>query len=135
VKGRERGGHGSRRVALHQDPFGLLGFQDLVEGSQHAGRERARRLVGPHQIQVDVGVDLEEAQDLIQHLAMLSRRAEPHREALGLRPKPADHRRHLDRLGTCSDDEQNSLCRHEFLLIDRGGRTGPLPDRSHLAKV
>jgi hypothetical protein len=130
VEGRQRGRHGGRRVSLDEDPVGLLGGEDLVEGGQHPRGELAGRLVGPHQVEVDVRIDLEQTQDLIQHLAVLGRRAEPDGEALRLLLESANHRGHLDRFRTCADDDQNSLNRHEFLLIDGRGLRGfprPLP--------
>ena len=72
----ERRAHRRRRVALHEEPVGLLAGEHRVEAGEDARGELVRRLVGPHQVEVDVGREREEREHLVEHLAMLRRRAE-----------------------------------------------------------
>ena len=105
VKRGQRGSHRGRRVALHQEPVGLLARQDRIQVREDAGGELARRLVRPHQVQVDVGCDLEEREDLVEHLAVLCGRA--HDDARSaLFAQPVDDRSHLDGLGARADDDE-----------------------------
>ena len=63
-------------------------------------RRRLRgRLARPHEVQVDVGVEAEEVQHLVEHVAVLRGRAELRLEPLRLRAQPEQDGSHLDRLG------------------------------------
>ena len=68
-----RGGHRGGGVALDDDPVGLLRVHHLAEAGEQAGRERIERLVGLHQVEVVVGRDAGDREDLVEHRAVLAR--------------------------------------------------------------
>ena len=50
---------------------GLQLFEHRVEVGEDIGGQLGQALVGFHQVQVDCGVDVEQVQHLVQHLAVL----------------------------------------------------------------
>ena len=76
VEGGDRGAHRRRRVALDEQPVGLLAGEDRVDSGEHARREGVHRLVGTHEVEVDVGLQGEEREHLVEHLAVLRGGAE-----------------------------------------------------------
>src|SRR5262249_61702974 len=76
VEGGEGRAHGGRRVPLHEQPVGPLLLEHRVERREGARRERVHRLVGGHQVEVDVGRQGEQAERLIEHVAGLRGRGE-----------------------------------------------------------
>jgi len=107
VKGRDRGAEGRRRVALNEQPVRGVIREDAVQGLEGARGDLVGRLVGAHEVEVDVGPDLEEIEDLVEHLAVLRGRADDGLEARGLPLEAADDRGELDRLRPRSHDDQD----------------------------
>ena len=104
----ERGearGHRGRRVALHDDDVRPL----LVDDPRDRPHGRRRDVFGPlvrlHEVEIVIGRDLEDAQDLVEHLAMLGGRAD-HRPRVGATPQLHDEWRELDRLRARSEDDE-----------------------------
>ena len=108
VKAGQAQGHHRRGVALHQHGVGRLLGQHRVGAGQQARRQVAQRLVGLHHVQVGVGLDVEQAQHLVEHLTVLGRRQHPHIE-IGIGTQGQDDRRHLDGLGARPHDAKNAL--------------------------
>ena len=70
-----------RRVPLDEQPLRGVLDEHAVEGGEGARGELVGRLVGAHEVEVHVGPDLEEVEDLVEHLAVLGRRADDRFEA------------------------------------------------------
>ena len=105
VERREGGGHRRGRVALDEEPVRRLAREHVVETGEDARGERVGRLVGAHQVEVDVRREAEESEHLVEHFAMLRGRAEDHGRTR-LAAQAANDRSHLDGLGPCSDDDE-----------------------------
>jgi hypothetical protein len=76
----ERGqacGCGGRGVSLNQHPVRLLGSQDRLECTHDLGRYLGGGLTWPHDVEVVVGADVEQVQDLVEHVPVLSCDADP----------------------------------------------------------
>ena len=71
VEGQQGGGHDGGGIALHQHPVRLEVAQHGVEVGEDGGGQLRQRLVGAHQVEVDVGGDLEQVEHLVEHLAVL----------------------------------------------------------------
>ena len=71
-------------------------------------RDAGRRLSRHHQVEVDVGREVEHLEDLVEHAAVLRGHADQALEAIGRRPEGAHHRRHLDRLRPRAEDAQDA---------------------------
>ena len=84
VKGRQRSGEGRCRVALHDDQVRPICGEATGHLLEHAAGQLGKRLIGAHQIQIDVGRDLEQGQHLVEHLPVLRGRDHGRLEELGL---------------------------------------------------
>ncbi len=100
--------HGRGGVALHQDPVRPDGVQHRLKGLQRQGGQPGQGLIVAHHRQVVIGPEAEEAQHLVQHVAMLAGDADHGLEVRRLGERP-DHRGCLDDLGSCADDGQDLL--------------------------
>ena len=76
IIGRERGGKGGRRVALHEDDVRLFRFQHALEPFENAGCYVKERLRILHNGEIVVRHDGKRCKDLVEHLAVLSRDAD-----------------------------------------------------------
>lgn len=112
VEARERGGEAGRGVAVDQDYVGPLVLEDGPELEQHAARHVEQRLARLHDRKVVVGRHTENAQHLVEHLAVLAGHGDDGLELIRARPQLVDERAHLDRLRAGSEDE------HYFLQND-----------------
>lgn len=72
VETRERRGEAGRCVSVDQDDVGPLVLEDGLELEQHVARHVEQRLARLHDRQVVVGSHIEDAQNLVQHLAVLA---------------------------------------------------------------
>src|SRR5262249_57821365 len=68
-------GHRRRRVALADDPGWLHPIQGLSYRHDAARAQIVQSLARLHEIEIDVGNDPGDLQDLVEHLAMLGRDA------------------------------------------------------------
>ena len=50
---------------------GFVAHQGIVQAFQQAAEQRVERLVRPHHVEVDVGLDAEQAQRGVEQVAML----------------------------------------------------------------
>ena len=127
VKGRERGRHGGRRVALDEEPVRRLAREHAVErrrgparrarSSVWSGRMRSRSTSGRRSRRA-------RAPGRASRGAARSRRRRT--RASGLLAEAADDRRHLDGLGARADDDEEL---HESLTVRQGSARQP-PARS-----
>ena len=73
VEARERRGEAGRGVAVDQDHVGLFLLQGSPQLQQHVARNVEQGLPRLHDCQVMIGRHVENAQDLVEHLAVLAR--------------------------------------------------------------
>jgi len=85
VMGRQRCCKRRCRIALDQDPIGMLLYQDGMEGFETSGSQVGQALSFPHHFQVVVRGYPKGGEDLIEHAAMLSGDANAGRKADGVR--------------------------------------------------
>src|SRR3546814_7492943 len=69
--GGKRRRHRRQRVAVNEYPVGPLGIETFTEPGDKAREQRVERLVGLHDVKVDVGDDARDMQHLVENLAML----------------------------------------------------------------
>ena len=103
--GKSRGG-----VALHQHQIGALIGEFLLQSLQGRTGHVGERLVGGHQGQIVIGLQIEEIHHLAHHLAMLTGEHHPGAEILG-RQKRQDHRGQLDRLRAGAQNDRDQRAR------------------------
>ena len=109
VEARERGGEAGRGVAVDQDDVGLLVLEDGLELDQYVARHVEQRLARLHDRQVVVGSHIEDAQNLVQHLAVLAGHSHDGLELIRTRLELVDERAHLDCLRAGAEDEHYLL--------------------------
>lgn len=114
----QAGGQGCGGVAMHQHQIRLLCSQHPLEAGQNAAAQVVQILTGLHDVQVMLGRDVKQMENLVQHLAVLGRDAD-HGFAVrcsGL--KAFDQGSHLDGLGAgAKDDEDFGRVRHATLCV------------------
>lgn len=109
VEARERRGEAGRGVTVDQDDVGPLTLEDGLELDQHVARHVEQRLARLHDRQVVVGSHVEDAQHLVEHLAMLTRHGHNGLELILARLQLVDERAHLDCLRAGPEDEHYLL--------------------------
>lgn len=109
VKARERRGEAGRGVAVDQDHVGRLVLEDGLELEQHVARHVEQRLARLHDRQVVVGSHIEDAQNLVQHLAVLAGHGHDGLELIRTRLELVGERAHLDCLRAGAEDEHYLL--------------------------
>jgi hypothetical protein len=67
----------SRGIALHKHCIGLFNTEIVMQTFHSTRCKTGKSLIGPHEIQIAIRCNLEDIQDLIQHLTVLSRYANP----------------------------------------------------------
>lgn len=105
VEARERRGEAGRGVAVDQDHVGPLVLEDGLELEQNVGRNVEQRLARLHDRQVVVGRHVEDAQHLVEHLAVLAGHGHHSLELIRARLQLVDERAHLDCLRAGTEDE------------------------------
>ena len=114
VEARECGGEAGRGVAVDQDDVGFLVLEDRLELEQHVARHVEQRLARLHDRQVVVGSHTEDAQHLVEHLAVLARHGHDGLELIRARLQLVDERAHLDCLRAGAEDEHDFF--HPYFL-------------------
>ena len=107
VVGRERGRRGRVRVAVHQHAIGQPPGERAGEPSHDGAGDVDETLPRAHDVEVHVGLEVEQRERLGEHLAVLAGRAEARLDPRG-RGEALHQRRHLDRLGTGAADQQQA---------------------------
>lgn len=116
VEACECGGKAGRGVAVNQDHVGPLVLEDGPELEQHVARDVKQRLARLHDRQVVVGSHTEDAQHLVEHLAVLARHGHDGLELLLARLQLVDERAHLDCLRAGAEDEHDFFHYRSFLM-------------------
>lgn len=116
VEARECGGEAGRGVAVNQDHVGPLVLENGLEPEQHVARHVEQRLARLHDCQVVVGSHVEDAQHLVEHLAVLARHGHDGLELLLARLQLVDERAHLDCLRAGAEDEHYFFHYRSFLM-------------------
>lgn len=109
VEARERRGEAGRGVAVDQDDVGPLPLEDGLELDQHVARHVEQRLARLHDRQVVVGSHAEDAQHLVEHLAVLAGHCHDGLELIPARLQLVYERAHLDCLRAGAEDEHYLL--------------------------
>lgn len=117
VEAGKRRGEAGRGVAVDQDHVGPLVLEDGLELDQHVARHVEQRLARLHDRQVVVGSHVEDAQHLIEHLAVLARHGNDGLELIPARLQLVDERAHLDCLRAGAEDEHDFF--HSYFLPER----------------
>lgn len=113
VEARERRSEAGRGVAVDQDDVGPLVLEDGLELEKHVARHVEQRLSRLHDREVVVGSHTEDAQHLVEHLAVLARHGHDGLELILARLQLVDERAHLDCLRAGTEDEHYLLFTHE----------------------
>ncbi len=107
VERRERGREGGGGVALHEHCVRTDPLHQRSEPRQRPDGDVGQGLARLHDVEVVVGRDLEDLEDLVEHLAMLRGHGDDGLEAVPLGEFRHD-RRHLDRLGPRSKRHEHA---------------------------
>lgn len=105
-----------RSVAVDQDHVGPLVLEDCLELEKHVTRHVEQRLARLHDRQVVVGIYVEDAQHLVEHLAVLARHGHDGIELIPARLQLVDERAHLDCLRAGAEDEHDFFHYRSFLM-------------------
>ena len=116
VEACERGGEAGRGVTMNKDDVGSLVLEDRLELEQHVARNVEQRLARLHDGEVVVGSNAEDAQHLVEHLAVLARHGHDGLELIRARLQLVDERAHLDCLRTGAEDEHDFFHYRSFLM-------------------
>ena len=125
VEGAETAGHRRGRVALDDDPVGLLRLEHRADPFENGDRHVRQRLGRAHYVEVVVGHDLEQRKHLVDHLAVLRRYAHARAEDVAPPIELAQDRRELDHLRPCAEDREN-LDHKEAGSVEPAWRKGRL---------
>ena len=117
VEACERSGEAGRGVAVDQDHVGPLVLEDRLELEQHVARHVEQRLARLHDRQVVVRCNVEDAQHLVEHLAVLPGHGHDSLELIRARLQLVDEWAHLDCLRACAEDEH--YFHHSYFLPKR----------------
>ena len=105
VIGRERGRQRCRRVAVDQQQIRRKLFQHRLEAGKHRRGDLGEPLAGFHHVQIVVGFDPKQTQNLVQHFAVLSSDRHTYIKAWGC-PEDFINRSHLNGFWASPKDEQ-----------------------------
>lgn len=115
VEARERSAEAGRGVAVHEHDVGSLVLEDRPELEQNVARNVEQRLARLHDRQVVVGSHAEDAQHLVEHLAVLAGHGDDGLELIRARLQLVDERAHLDCFRARPEDEHDfSHCRYPY---------------------
>lgn len=116
VEAGERRGKAGRGVTVDQNHVGPLVLEDCLELEQHVARHVEQRLARLHDRQVVVGCHVEDAQHLVEHLAMLARHGHDGLELIRTCLQLVGERAHLDSLRAGAEDEHDFFHYRSFLM-------------------
>src|SRR5579859_5868706 len=105
------------RVTLDQDPIGPFRGQNRLEPRQDRRGNLGWALIVLHHVQVVVGLNAEDAQNLVEHGPMLRRDADAAVDTVWVPRQFQDHRPQLDRLGARPKDGQDLQHRVTILTM------------------
>ncbi len=123
VEGREAADERRGRVPLDEHHVRADLAEDMVQCLDGVLRDLGQGLPGAHDVQIVVRRDLEDVQDLIQHLPVLRGRDRHHAKEPLFRPEADDHRSELDGVGTGPEDDGDRFPgRTGHALVQRSSR-------------
>lgn len=105
-------GEAGRGVPVDQDHVGPLVLEDGLELEHHVACNIEQRLARLHDGKVVVGRNVEDAQHLVEHLAVLACHGDDGLELISARLQLVDERAHLDCLRAGAEDEHYFPLRH-----------------------
>ena len=114
VEARERRREAGRGVAVHEHDVGPLVLEDRLELEQHVASHVEQRLARLHDRQVVVGRHAEDAQHLVEHLAVLAGHGDDGLELIRTSLQLVDERAHLNCLRAGAEDEHDFF--HYYFL-------------------
>ena len=115
VEACERRGEASRCIAVDKDHVGPLVLEDRLELQQYVARHVKQRLARLHNRQVVVGRHAEDAQHLVEHLAVLASHGHDSLELSFSCFQLINKRTHLNGLWTRPKDEHYLFHQDYFL--------------------
>src|SRR5439155_1750741 len=130
----QAGGESGRRITLNDDPVRALGLDDRGGAGQHGGGQRREGLVRSHEREVVVGHDVEEIQDRLEHLAVLTGDAHADVELIP-DPELTDDRAELDRFGARAEDDEDAHAQTGLEGTGRSSSTSPRRTCADAARV
>ena len=116
VEACKRRGEAGRGIAVHKNDVGPIVLEDGLELEQHVARNVEQRLARLHDRQVVVGSHTEDAQHLVEHLAVLAGHGHDGLELLLARLQLVDERAHLDCLRAGAEYEHDYFHYRSFLM-------------------
>src|SRR5215471_8399 len=106
IEARQRPSESRRRVALDEHAIRLKSIEDLADPRQGGAGQIRQVLIGSHQVEVPVRLQIEQLEDLRQHFAVL-----PGDTNLAVEVRPPrqflDDWCELDRLGPCPENKKD----------------------------
>ena len=112
VEAGERRGEAGRGVAVDQDHIGLLVLEDGLELEKHVARHVEQRLSRLHDRQVVIWSHVEDAQHLVEHLAVLAGHGDDGLELIRPCLQLVGEGAHLDGLRAGTEDKHYLIFRH-----------------------
>ena len=103
----EGGGCAGCCVAVDEHNVGLRFTQHVAHACKHAGSDIIEILSLLHDVEVEVGADVEDVKHLVEHLAVLTGDADNGLECIGMFLELLDKRRHLNGLRTGPENEHD----------------------------
>ncbi|MCY1174421.1 hypothetical protein D9M73_146230 [compost metagenome] len=111
VVSHERADHRGGGVTLYDHPVGLFGVHHIAKPGQQPRGQAIERLTRLHQIEIDIGTQIGDAEHLIEQPAMLGGDAGAHVEP-ALRLERGNHRKEFDRFGPGAEDDEDARRGH-----------------------
>jgi len=105
VIGGQRPRHRGRGVALHDDEVGPFGIHHLAKPDQQPRGQPVERLAGFHEVEIDVGHQSGDRQDLVEQTPVLRRHAGPDRQPGPCR-EGRDDGEEFDRFRARAEDDE-----------------------------
>ena len=102
---------------MNEDDIGLARGEDRFHAAQNAGRDLREALVGAHDIEIEVGRDRKQFEQVVEHLAVLRGDADDRLDLRTARGERFDHRRHLDRIGPGPEDRHDAKRPRHFFCV------------------
>ena len=136
IIGGERADHGAGRVALHDDPIWPSAVVDFADRQQKPRAQLVQRLIGSHDVEIEIRLDPGQGENRIKEIAMLRGHADRGAEIF-LRIEFVNDGIELQRLRARSNDHKDIFL-HQWMSSVRPLRPAGKPalrkhDAAHLA--
>ena len=131
IESRQRPAQRGGGIALHQNHIRFLAAQYGGQLQEHRAGRFGQRLAAAHDVQIVVRRDLKYAQNLVQHLPVLGRDANPGVEVVWATPKALDHRAEFYGLWASAKNKQDLASGHHSTISTgtsrMAGKSAPAP--------